>query len=243
MLKFYEENENQPSFCWKIPTDEGQYCNKWQVEYMLERKKENNLEVLEQLYKEHKNLYRSYDSQVTRPNEAKFHLERTWDILEKMIANKDIQKIFRSNEVNFHLNRTWEIVEKNIENKDIQKIFKRTIFCWDAFGNWHRVMGNLELSKQYLTQSLRNIHGWKLKSEKNNCGKTDEEENKKIEELEANLSNSLGLLYQNLDSLQKAEGFYLKSLKIRHIFGENLAVESSMTNLGGLYVIMGDLRR
>jgi len=63
-------------------------------ERMVEFKKidkKKHLEILEQLYKEHKKLYRAY-VRIKRQNEAKFHLDRALESVEKIIENNDIQK-------------------------------------------------------------------------------------------------------------------------------------------------------
>ena len=66
---------------------------------------------------------------------------------------------------------------------------------------------------------------------------------KKIKNLEGNVWCNLGLLYDNMGNLQKAEEFYLKSFKIyENLFGENHSdVATSYNNLGSLYYNMGNL--
>jgi len=182
---------------------------------------ENTKENLEKLYKYHKNLYKVYDKSVTRPNAAKFHLDRAQDIVKKM------KKIYKKRE------------KKANEELNEDKIIKRTIFCWRGLGDWYRKMGNLELFKNYLQKSLTAIC---LRSKSQDKDYYDVKNNR-IQNAEGDVLNSLGVLCQNMGNLPKAEEFFLKALKIRlNLFGENhYDVGDSLNNLGLLYQNMGNL--
>ena len=52
------------------------------------------MENLIKLYEDHRKLYDAYNENVTRPNEAKFHLDRAWEILKKiMLIKNDLDDI------------------------------------------------------------------------------------------------------------------------------------------------------
>ena len=62
------------------PIDISGYCRKYQFEnYGIE----SNDELLK-LFEKHQGLYKAYNEQVTRPKEAKFHLDRLEEILSKL---------------------------------------------------------------------------------------------------------------------------------------------------------------
>ena len=91
ILNFYQDHENEPQFHSKIPNDIAHYSHKWEVGFK-EKKKEKMVEGLDHLYEEHQNLYQAYNERVTRPNEAKFHLDRAWELLGKMRENYEDNK-------------------------------------------------------------------------------------------------------------------------------------------------------
>jgi len=231
------------------PTDLSDYYHKWQVEFK-EKKQEKTWTGLGKLYQEHKNLYLAYERDVTRPNESKFHLDRAWEIVQKM-------------------NKLNEGDQKTCEKGD--DIMESTIFCWKAFGDWNMKMGNLPLSEENLEKSLENIHMWELQMKERQTqnpleeekkepeeekidvegnantvnSNKDEEIKRKINSLEADVFGSFGNLYKNMSNFNKAEDFYLKCLKIRqNLFGENHPdVALSFNNLGLLYYNSGDFSK
>ena len=220
ILRFYRDNEAASQLVSKAKTDEANYWHKWQVEFK-EKIKEKTPENLEILYEEHKTLYIANIERITRPNEAKFHLDRASEILEK---------IKERNEKNAN--------EKTNESQKNWEVFERTIFCWKSFGYLFLQMGNLELSEQYLNKSLKGINDWKLKLEVKDTEKNrDDEKNKIIIGFEGDVLDSLGILYQNMGNLLKGEEFLLNSLAIsQNLFGENhYDVVMTMNHLGSLY--------
>ena len=112
-LQFYHDTK----IVSKIPIDEMHYIHKWQVQ-LKEKNQENSLQSLEKLYEQHQKLYQTYDKNVTRPNEAKFHLDRGWDIVEKMSGI------------------TGEKIKAKGQNMEI---FEKTIYYWlwvVGFSRW-----------------------------------------------------------------------------------------------------------
>ena len=82
ITKFLNENENNCKFLTleRNPIDISGYCRKYQFEnYGIE----SNDELLK-LFEKHQGLYKAYNEQVTRPKEAKFHLDRLEEILSKL---------------------------------------------------------------------------------------------------------------------------------------------------------------
>ena len=160
---------------------------KWKIQ-IKEKNQENSFQSLEKLYDEHQKLYQAYDTNVTRPNEAKFHLDRAWQIVEKMSG------IITGEKINGK--------EQNME------IFEKIIFCLSGFANWFRKMGNFELSQQYSNKSLNRIQEWQHEKTEQNIAKK-KDEHKKIKNLEGDGWCNLGLLYDNMGNLPKAEKIYL----------------------------------
>ena len=251
ILGFYEKNEADFGNREKIPNDNGDYVHKWQVE-VKERPKEKFQADLEILYQEHWNLFESYNERLTRPNEAKFHLDRTMEIVGLM----------KKNEYNFG-------------------VMKKEIQCKVGLGKWYQNMGNLVKAEKEMVESLLFLEKWCNSCENKeseteilkqyeswvianlaivykNMGNLQKAEEfymksltirqKLFGENHANVANSfnnLGDLYENMGNLQKAEEFYSKSITIRQkLFGENHAdVAQSFNNLGVLYEKMGNLQK
>ena len=181
-LQFYHDTK----IVSKIPNDEMHYIHKWQVQ-LKEKNQENSLSSLEKLYEVHQKLYQAYDTNVTRPNEAKFHLDRAWVIVKKM------RRI------------TGEKIKEKEQN---MKIFEKIMFCLLRFGDWFLKMGNLGLSELYFNKSLTRIQEWQHEKTEQNIAKKKDED-KKIKNLEGDGWCNLGLLYDNMGNLPKAEKIYL----------------------------------
>ena len=197
---------------------------------------EKNYENLKKLFEEHETMFFAYQDNVTRPKEAKFHLERCKDILEK------IHKFLGEN---CSLEKKSYLAVKIIQNLR-------------NFGDWFEAIGNLKSSEQNFNMAIMKIEEYRVEIEPH---LTNKEKNKKAEEYYlkslkirqsllgenhcdvATSLNDLGGLYKNMGNLPKAEEYYLKSLKIRqNLFGEDHCdVAMSLHNLGCFYDNMGNL--
>jgi len=219
MLKFYQDNENNSKFCSIIPTDESLYYYKWQIEFE-EKSQGKTLGRSARLFEEHQKLYIAYNQRGTMPNQAKFHLDRALEFIKTIKESKQVN-----------------------ENEENWKILERMIFCWNALGDWFRKKCNFFLSEESFIKSLTSIYDWQFQLEK--VGKDGEKKrnNDQIKQLEAQVFNCLGTLYDDMGNLNKAEDFFLKSFKIyEDLFGDNHSyVGTSMSNLGKLYQNMGNL--
>ena len=217
ILKFYEDNVDRSI----VPSDEVHYCHKWQSEFK-EKSNEKTMENLEQLYEEHLNFYFIYEGKVTRPKEARFHVDRAWEIIEKM------KKINEKN-----------LMENNNEKDYSWWLFKKTIFCWTRLGENALKMRNFELAEEYFKKCRASIYERKhqLKCKETENTKNDEDE------MENSVLICFGTLYMGRGDYSKAEEFFFKSLEIsRNLYGENhVAVASILTNIAGLYVAKCDL--
>jgi len=188
--------------------------------------KDGTMENLKELYEEHKILYLAYENRK-RSNEAKFHLDRVEQIIEKII------EIYRA-------------MGGDIE--DIIDLNERVIFLFRSLGNWYLEMENLHLSENNLNVSYEYILELsRLEEEAKKEGKKKDKilENKDNQEFEGDVLQSLGILYRIVENFEKAEEFYLKSLKIRqNLFGENhSSVAESFRQLGDLYRSMGNVKK
>lgn len=192
-------------------------------------------------------MYFSYQTTVTQPKEAKFHLDRCRDILKKM------KRIFGA---------SLKISEKRIDNLN-------------SFGNWFRGMGNLKSSEDNLIKAMTRLEGLKHEIDKpsatqefklkiselegdilnnfaklyENMGdlpKAEEYYKKSLKVYQcifgnehsnvAHIFNNLGMLYRNMGKHTEAEEYILKSLKI--LFGEHhIHVALSFNNLGLCMII------
>ena len=177
ILKFHKEREKDPNFLSKIPNEERKYAQKYQIEF-LEKTNEIDFEDIEKMYKEHENMYLAYRTNVSLPHEAKFHLDRAWfaigKMMEKLTPNKE---------------QTFEIQQK-------------TICCLLYFGDWFSVMGNYKSAAEYFHKAKQKIEEFRLEVEQNQI--KDEIQYKKISELEAEMFRHLGNLYENKGNLHTA---------------------------------------
>ena len=141
ILKYYKEKEKDSEFSNYIPTEEAEYAQKFFIEFK-EKTMEKTFENLEKLYKEHDNMYGAYINKVTRPKDAKFHLDRAWDTLHKMLGKVN------------------EIGDKSI-NLNINKIA-----CLINFGDWHAKVGNLKDGEDYFNKAKIKNEELKLELQK-----------------------------------------------------------------------------
>jgi len=177
------------------------------------KKLEKNIENLEKLYETHENMFVAYRKLISRTKEAKFHLDRAWNILGK------ISKIL--------------IKGGNVSQEKKWELKKKIICCFVYFGCWFENIGNLKLSKQYLNQATTRLEEFNFEIENIN----NQIGGQKIREKKAEIMGALGVLYEKMGKPQKAEEFYLKWLTIRQsLFHENNSVVAlSLKNMGDIY--------
>ena len=216
ILKYHQDKENDPKFKSQCPNDEAEYAHRFQIE-CKEKKMEKTFENLEKLYMDHEKMFLAYRNNVTRPREAKFHLDRAWDALGKMIhmLPDNLPKKFE------------------LDIKEIKSLLN--------FGDWFSVMGNHKSEEEYFNKANRKIE--EVRVEISNTPTIDEIQHRLITELEADMFGKMGNLYEKTGDLSKAEEFCEKSLKTRKLlFGEDHAdIASSLNALGLLNQNMGRL--
>jgi len=218
ILDYLKANEEKFQIKSKAPADEAHFCQKWHSEFK-EKNEETTKEGIEKVFLEHRNLYLSY-TELTRPKEAKYHLDCAWVNLEKW------SQIFKDEGKN------------QLENGDIT-LLEREIFCHNAFGEWYTSMGNFSLAEQNLEKSMIKLKIWQEK------GSQGKENDKVIKKMEGTAFMLLGNLYLSKGNLNNAEECYDKSLKIHEdLFGDKHAdVATSFNKLGILYYNMGNISK
>ena len=199
VLDFYQSNEENFAKLIKRPKNEDHFCHLWQVEFK-EKIAEETKEGLEKLFMEHLDLFWAYDGNVTRPTEAKFHLDRDWHMNEKL---------------------------KTMHNCTIDDFMQygREMCFLIAYCHWEIEMQNLDNSEEFIEEALHLCKYWSLKNKENSeMMNPDEQFIKKgvINEFKGDIINLLGRLYENKGELERAEECYMKSLKIyEKLFGDN----------------------
>lgn len=232
ILRYYAEHRDSLIRQATPPSDEGQYYHIWLTEikeekYLERKRKENSLriegprreedvvdECLMCMFEEHKTLYQAYEEKVIRPNEAKFHLDRAWDILQRVKQKKTQES------GNFAEEFVW---------------FEREIFCQSSLANFSIKNGKFSEAENCLSQNL-------MKIQQKNKQAQNPHIIKKLQELEGDVYNILGNLNYLKKNLPKAEKHYLKALSIRRaIFGRtpHPHIADTLNNLGGLYSTIG----
>ena len=216
------------------PSDESQFYHIWLTDikegkYLENKLKENKsrlegpkneedviIECLMNMFEEHKTLYQAYEEKVIRPNEAKFHLDRAWDILERVKHKKTQENV------------------ANVVHDDFS-LFEREIFCQNSLANFSIKNGKFSEAENCLSQNLMKI-SQKIQHARN------PQIIKKLHELEGDVYNILGNLNHMKKNLTKAEKNYLKALSIRrNIFDRtpHPHIADTLNNLGGLYSNLG----
>jgi len=263
VLDFYKSNEVNFKSKRAAPKNEVDFYQKWQLE--KEKSNESTKEVLDKLFHDHLNLYLAFKSQVTRPTEARFHLDRAWEIQEKLRA-----------------------VMKNGTAVENLHLLENEVFCLNYLAEWFMINGNFSEAKENLRKSLSKCKNWETEGHffkqnqstyenllhevygkifkrlectsmtifGNIClneGNLPESKEFFLKSLdicvnsseEADAYTSLGNINAGMGNRIEAEDFYLKSLQIRlNLFGENNAeFATSLNNLGILYHNMWHLKR
>lgn len=215
ILKYHKQRENDFNFSSNIPTDEGEYIHKYFIEYK-ERKMEKTFENLEKLFQEHQNMFIAYTGNVPRPKEAKFHIDRAWDALQKMKA-------------------------KEPEKKLMLNLYK--IRCLIFFGDWNMMVKKLKTAEDFFKHALRKNEKLRLEDEKFQIKFQPWESY--INDFEANILEKLGVLYEEMGDILKAEEVDFQSLKIyQNLYGENhFIIGGCLHKLGFLNKNLGRLTK
>ena len=243
VLKYFEENKKK--FCLKkeFPKEEHKFYQNHVIN--LEKSDEDSIETLKGYFENHKNLFQAYNNQVTRPEKAKFHLDRAWDMQEK-------------------INQILEGDPQTTE-EEIIKSREREMFCLNSYADWHINMGNLNEAEQKLKTSGHRCRTWgqdELKQANTELEQqsvvVDGEDTTTIpikkyssarmtrtKTYESDSYNLWGKLSMNRGNLDEAERFYQDSLKAHQdLYGEDhQEIAPCLNNLGNVYYHKGNYKK
>lgn len=217
--KYYQEKENDAKFQCHIPSDEGEYIHKYFIEFK-EKKMEKTFENLLKLYKEHANMHVAYFQKVTRPKDAKFHLDRSWDALQK----------------------TFDKFPENGDRNFLSSLLSiNTVKCLIQYGDWYFMLGDLKAAEENFINAKRKNEELQLEYQFNQI--KFEVGNFITTEYEAYILGRLGELYENMGDILKAEEMCLQSLNLHqsHIGENNNAAAGCLNKLGKLNQNFGRL--
>ena len=221
-----------------IPKNITKFYHKWLINI-----KEKGNKDLGTLAEEHWNFYGAYKENVTRPKEAKFHLNRTYENLEKLRRCVEIYNVIDDDKSSS--SKKKKKFSKN-ELNNLNSILKeRMIFCLLGHGDHYMLKGKLKRSEEYFDKVSQKINELHLEQEHQQSELEENKTREHIKYLESLLFNSLALLYEKRGDLQKTEEFFLKSMKIKkEVLGENNSdFAMSLNNLAGLYQNVGKLEK
>ena len=139
---------------------------------------------IEKIYEKYEKAYLDYQDNFKWSIKGRFYLEKAWDALKMMLA-----VIPSSDKIKF------ELEVKNIE-------------CLLDFGSEFQFMGNLNSAEEYFEKALAKINEVYLNTEKNAI------KYQKLPAMQADAFRRLGILYENMGNITKAEGLLLKSYKL-----------------------------
>lgn len=219
--------ESDESFKFETPLEEFKYYKIWKE--TQEKKKGLTLNGVLSLYEEHKELYGQYSENLSRLNQAKYHIERAYIFFKELKEIVKIEEeIYLLNEfANIHIKlRAFDQADENLkESIEIcKKVYKSNenhhyfAMTYHFLSIWNWENENLTQAEEYGMKALKilkTLYG-------------------ELHYGTALLYNDLGILCVKKEELKEAEEFFIKSLNIRQTINneDHFSIIQSYNNLG-----------